>query len=323
MPASPGKYKRFSGPASTSTVSAQPAQPAGQTSPGKWVYIPSKNKSPKTSPVSGHTHSPPVRDRYQVQVTAPTCLSPQRPGESLEMVKLREELRAVNMSIAAKDRQVMLMERKCADLPRTIRLQFETDLDRLNTLEQRHEDELKVANDEISVLRKELALAQEEIEKLKRHSGGKGGFEVEMEAPSVGFEIEIDVGGKGGFGIEIEAPSVEIEMPTVEVEIEMPSVEVEVEAPTMSVEVDIDVNVEQKSPAQIAPDLKDAFDMVDEDGAGLAPRLDLRKKVDEFVPQCAEVQKLSDTIRALDAMIVEKEEFEEFVDQWVSECPPS
>jgi hypothetical protein len=65
--------------------------------------------------------------------------------------------------------------------------------------------------------------------------------------------------------------------------------------------------------------LMDAFDLVDEDGAGIAPRLDLRKKVDSFIPQCAEVQALSDAVRGVDAMILERDEYEEIVDKWLSE----
>jgi len=64
-------------------------------------------------------------------------------------------------------------------------------------------------------------------------------------------------------------------------------------------------------------DLMQAFDNLDEDGAELAPRLDLRKQVDGFVPGCADVQELSDSVRGLDAMIVEREEYEELVNRWI------
>jgi len=75
---------------------------------------------------------------------------------------------------------------------------------------------------------------------------------------------------------------------------------------------------EGRSKQSFKEDLLKAFDLVDEDGAGLAPRLDLRKKVDEFVPLCADVQQLSDSVRGLDAMIVEREEYEDLVEQWMS-----
>lgn len=64
-------------------------------------------------------------------------------------------------------------------------------------------------------------------------------------------------------------------------------------------------------------DLMKAFDLVDEDGTGFCPRLDLREKVDTFIPGCPPAKKLSDTLRGLDAMIVEHDEFEELVDAWI------
>merc|ERR1711865_1332787 len=67
----------------------------------------------------------------------------------------------------------------------------------------------------------------------------------------------------------------------------------------------------------IEQNLIDAFDEVDEDGTEFAPRLDLRKAVEKHVPQCAEAQKLADYIRQLDVMIIEKEDYEGFVEQWV------
>jgi len=59
------------------------------------------------------------------------------------------------------------------------------------------------------------------------------------------------------------------------------------------------------------------FDEVDEDETGFAPRLDLRTKVDEYIPRNAKIQHLSDTIRALDVMILERDDFEEIVETWL------
>jgi len=63
--------------------------------------------------------------------------------------------------------------------------------------------------------------------------------------------------------------------------------------------------------------LLDAFDKVDEDGTEFAPRLDLRKQVDKYVDQCPDAQQLSDYIRALDVMIVEKDDYNEMVNNWI------
>jgi len=72
-----------------------------------------------------------------------------------------------------------------------------------------------------------------------------------------------------------------------------------------------------KPRAEVYADLMNAFDLVDEDEAELAPRLDLRKQIDTFIPAMPAVQKLSDTVRNMDAMIVEREEYEEVVKAWL------
>merc|ERR1711865_63955 len=116
--------------------------------------------------------------------------------------------------------------------------------------------------------------------------------------------------------------------------LKMPSIEIEVKAPKMpSIECEIEVEVKApkfgKSKANLNHDqlkqlreskqhaLIDVFDELDEDGTEFAPRLDLRKAVEKHVPQCAEAQKLADYIRQLDVMIIEKEDYEGFVEQWV------
>ena len=75
-------------------------------------------------------------------------------------------------------------------------------------------------------------------------------------------------------------------------------------------------------------DLLKVFDEVDEDETGFAPRLDLRTRVDDYIPRNARVQELSDTIRALDVMILERDDYIEIVEEWLrggkqSEAPAS
>jgi len=89
--------------------------------------------------------------------------------------------------------------------------------------------------------------------------------------------------------------------------------------PEPAAETVVEEAVESVTFEQIGKEnLMKAFDDVDEDEAGIAPRLDLRKQVDTFVPRCADVQNLSDDVRALDAMIIEREEYEEVVDAWLA-----
>ena len=64
-------------------------------------------------------------------------------------------------------------------------------------------------------------------------------------------------------------------------------------------------------------DLLKVFDEVDEDETGFAPRLDLRTRVDDYIPRNARVQELSDTIRALDVMILERDDYIEIVEEWL------
>ena len=61
----------------------------------------------------------------------------------------------------------------------------------------------------------------------------------------------------------------------------------------------------------------DAFDAVDPDETEFAPRLDLRKEIEKHVADCAQVQQLADHVKNLDCMVVEKDEYEDFVEMWV------
>jgi superfamily II RNA helicase len=100
----------------------------------------------------------------------------------------------------------------------------------------------------------------------------------------------------------------------------MTSIEVKVKAPKMpSIEVDVKLNSHQRKDLRESQmqNLLDVFDELDEDGTEFAPRLDLRKQVEKYVPKCAEAQQLADYLRALDVMIVEKEDYEGYVQDWV------
>jgi len=60
------------------------------------------------------------------------------------------------------------------------------------------------------------------------------------------------------------------------------------------------------------------FDELDEDETEMVPRLDLRERIDTFVAQDPSIQNLSDSIRALDAMIVERDEYLEICEAWLA-----
>jgi len=66
-------------------------------------------------------------------------------------------------------------------------------------------------------------------------------------------------------------------------------------------------------------DLIAVYDEVDTEATELAPRLDLRMKVDEYITQgpYREVQSVSDSVRAMDAIIVEKDEYVQIVEKFV------
>jgi len=99
-------------------------------------------------------------------------------------------------------------------------------------------------------------------------------------------------------------------------------VEVSVKVKAPSVEVEVEVHV--KSAGQISvgaaitmEDLLEAFDHCDEDETGFAPRLDLRIQLEKMAnsgrPQ---LQVLADLVRELDAMILERDDFEAMASDW-------
>jgi len=59
------------------------------------------------------------------------------------------------------------------------------------------------------------------------------------------------------------------------------------------------------------------FDEVDEDGTEFASRLDLRLKVDTHIKRDPRAQSLSNAIRALDCMIMERDDFIDMVNDWL------
>ena len=94
---------------------------------------------------------------------------------------------------------------------------------------------------------------------------------------------------------------------------------------TAKMEVEVDAAVESKLNADKMHDLRrahrklmmDAFVVVDPDDTEFAPRLDLRQQIETHVADCAQVQQLADHVRHLDCMVVEKDDFEEIVQEWV------
>jgi len=65
-------------------------------------------------------------------------------------------------------------------------------------------------------------------------------------------------------------------------------------------------------------DLLQVFDSVDEDETGFAPRRDLKAAVDELICKDSTVQILSEVLGALHQMIMEREEFEDHITDWLS-----
>ena len=61
----------------------------------------------------------------------------------------------------------------------------------------------------------------------------------------------------------------------------------------------------------------DAFVAVDPDDTDFAPRLDLRQEIETYVASCAQVQQLVNHVKNLDCMVVEKDDFEEIVQEWL------
>jgi len=167
--------------------------------------------------------------------------------------------------------------------------------------------ELHDKSDECLDLRSQLAAAVEQRDTaysqlqqqagehlVREHSSGK----VKVKTPSFSM-------GSSSMGIEVK--------------VKAPSFEVEVKAPGIEVEVDVKLSSHQKKDMRESQQhaLLKAFEELDVDDTEFAPRLDLRKQVQKFVPKCAEVQQLVEYIMALDVMIIEKEDYESYVHDWV------
>jgi len=93
----------------------------------------------------------------------------------------------------------------------------------------------------------------------------------------------------------------------------------------VTAKVEVDAAVESKLNADKMHDLRrahrklmmDAFVAVDPDDTEFAPRLDLRQQIETHVADCAQVQQLANHVRHLDCMVVEKDDFEDIVQEWV------
>ena len=59
------------------------------------------------------------------------------------------------------------------------------------------------------------------------------------------------------------------------------------------------------------------FDKIDEDGTEFVPRLDLRLKIDSCIERDPRARALSEIIKALDCMILERDDFIEMVNNWL------
>lgn len=60
------------------------------------------------------------------------------------------------------------------------------------------------------------------------------------------------------------------------------------------------------------------FDEADEDATGFVPRLEIRKRVDTYVAVHPKVKDLSAQIRAMADLVVERDDFQELVKEWLS-----
>lgn len=78
----------------------------------------------------------------------------------------------------------------------------------------------------------------------------------------------------------------------------------------------------KSSPASVCVDmaaLLKIFDAVDQHETGFATRLDLKQRIDDLVGEDSFLQRLSDTIGEMEAMIMERDEFEDIVEHWLTE----
>lgn len=62
-----------------------------------------------------------------------------------------------------------------------------------------------------------------------------------------------------------------------------------------------------------------AFEAVDEDETDMVPRLDLRKKLDHVAKSEPRVKSLAELMKSLDQMVVERDEYEDLVDNWLTQ----
>jgi len=65
--------------------------------------------------------------------------------------------------------------------------------------------------------------------------------------------------------------------------------------------------------------LKNVFDVADSEETGFCPRYDLRKALDSYVVDYPALQSLADTIRSMDCMVIDEDEFEEIAEKWLND----
>lgn len=82
-----------------------------------------------------------------------------------------------------------------------------------------------------------------------------------------------------------------------------------------------DVQVKPTSREAWKEEMLQAYKRVDPDDTEVTPRFDLQRMIDTFVGIIPAAQELADAVKAMDAVIVEYEEYEQLVDEWVAAEP--
>lgn len=72
------------------------------------------------------------------------------------------------------------------------------------------------------------------------------------------------------------------------------------------------------SRASLKAEMMAVFTEIDDEEAGLVPRLDLRMGIEEKVAKYPMARDLAESIRTADAMILEEEDYEKIVDRWIA-----
>jgi len=190
-----------------------------------------------------------------------------------------------------------------------------------NKLDDDGQTKLEQLQGELDLYKEETFRKAERLSKPWRKGRSVG---ISIEAPPAAMEpsMEVNVEVAAEVAAEVE---VEVELPHVEAEVD---VEVDVELDVeLELELDVEVELElevpsvevsgEEEPAAMEEDLLQAFDDADEDGTEMIPRLDLRLRIDTYVPRCERVKVLSDKVRHMDAMIVQRDEYVDILKEWL------